>query len=265
MPFLCVQIVLAFLKRVYSYSIVIAASCLIEALGYAGRILMHNNPWNRSGMRLQIVCLIIGPSFTAAGIYLTLKHFVRTNHPECSKLRPTLYTWIFIGCDIVSILLQAAGGGIAAGADKDPDKIDLGNNIIITGIAFQVVTMAGCGLLTVDYALRLFRRKRYFRHMEDQPIMGYSSSKTRIFQGAVTFAYVTVLVRCIYRIPEMAGGWGNPRMRNEKEFLLLDGLMIALAAIALTAFHPGFFFPAMRTGSQGKDKESSSPSNDVAL
>jgi hypothetical protein len=24
-------------------------------------------------------------------------------------------------------------------------------------------------------------------------------------------------------LPEMAGGWGNPMMRNEKEFLILDG------------------------------------------
>jgi hypothetical protein len=37
-------------------------------------------------------------------------------------------------------------------------------------------------------------------------------------------AYVTVLIRCIYRLPEMAGGWGNALMRNEREFLLLDGM-----------------------------------------
>lgn len=27
-----------------------------------------------------------------------------------------------------------------------------------------------------------------------------------------------------HRLPELAGGWGNPRMRNEMQFLVLDGL-----------------------------------------
>lgn len=29
-------------------------------------------------------------------------------------------------------------------------------------------------------------------------------------------------------IPEMAGGWGNPLMQNEMEFLVLDGMYVAL-------------------------------------
>jgi hypothetical protein len=27
-----------------------------------------------------------------------------------------------------------------------------------------------------------------------------------------------------YSLPEMAGGWGNALMRNETEFLILDGM-----------------------------------------
>jgi hypothetical protein len=56
------------------------------------------------------------------------------------------------------------------------------------------------------------------------------------------------LIRCIYRIPEMAGGWGNPRMRDEPVFLGLDGAMVALASVAFTVAHPGFMFPPMRKG-----------------
>jgi len=46
----------------------------------------------------------------------------------------------------------------------------------------------------------------------------------------------------------MAGGWGNPRMRDEPVFLVLDGAMVALASIAFTVAHPGFMFPPMRKG-----------------
>ena len=74
----------------------------------------------------------------------------------------------------------------------------------------------------------------------------------RLFVAAVAIAFTTTLVRCVYRMPEMAGltpddrGWGNKLMRKEKEFLLLDGMMIAIACVLLTVFHPGIFFPPMR-------------------
>ncbi|KAI5456526.1 putative RTA1 domain protein [Mariannaea sp. PMI_226] len=252
---LCAQITLTILTKIYSYSIVVAVGCFVEMLGYVGRVMMHSNPWNRLGMRMQIVCLIIAPSFAAAGIYLTLKHTILHYGKQYSRLRPKLYTWIFIGCDIGSILLQAGGGGIAASANS-PDKVDIGNNVIIAGIAFQVVTMAICGALAVDFLLRRFRRKQ--QPKDNNNFCMHSSRATTMFQVAVCFAYVAILIRSIYRIPEMVGGWGNPMMRNEKDFLLLDGLMIALASIALTVFHPGFFFPAMKTGAGHTANDSSS-------
>lgn len=74
----------------------------------------------------------------------------------------------------------------------------------------------------------------------------------RLFVAAVAVAFTTTLIRCVYRMPEMAGltpddrGWGNKLMRKEKEFLLLDGMMIGIACTLLTVFHPGLFFPPMR-------------------
>ena len=51
------------------------------------------------------------------------------------------------------------------------------------------------------------------------------------------------IIRGIYRISEMAGGWGNPRMREKATFLVLDGLVIVIAATALTVAHLGIVFP----------------------
>ncbi|CVL07535.1 related to RTA1 domain protein [Fusarium mangiferae] len=236
-----IQLVFGTWKRVYSYSFAIFFGCVLEAVGYVGRLMMHQNPWSSSGFRMQIICLIIAPSFIAAGIYLTMKHFIRCNNPEYSFLKPQLYTWIFIGCDIGSILLQAAGGGIAGSAGSENQHLlDIGNNVMIAGIAFQVVTMVICGILASIYAARRWQH----RH---KPAVGKFYQTTQVFMCAVGFAYLVVLIRCIYRLPEMAGGWGNELMRNEMEFLVLDGLMVALASVALTIVHPAFFLPAMRT------------------
>lgn len=218
--------------KTWTYTIALGVGTLLETAGYAGRILMNGNPWSDSGFRLQIVCLILGPSLVAAAIYLTLKHFVLYCGPQYSPLKPRLYPWVFIGCDIGSIVLQACGGGIAAsGGNSNIKLLNAGNNLIIAGIAFQVATMAGCGLLVLVYILR-YRKRAPLKGQVDEK-SAYQLSKehgtvslgrVKLFAAVVALAYFTVLIRCIYRLPEMAGGWGNPLMRNEKEFLLLDGM-----------------------------------------
>lgn len=219
-------------SKTWTYTIALGGGTLLETAGYVGRLLMHGNPWSDSGFRLQIVCLILGPSLIAAAIYLTLKHFVLYCGPQYSPLKPRLYPWVFIGCDIGSIVLQACGGGIAAAAgSSNIDLLNAGNNLIIAGIAFQVATMVGCGLLVLLYVWRYRKgapvkgqidEKSNYQLSKEQGTL--SLGKIKLFALAVGLAYVTVLIRCIYRLPEMAGGWGNPLMRNEKEFLLLDGM-----------------------------------------
>lgn len=193
------QVFMCLFKRVYSYSIVVACGCMLECLGYVGRLMMRNNPWDPNGTKMQIVCLIIAPTFTAAGVYLTLKHTVIHNGPEHSRLRPALYTWIFVGCDVGSICLQAIGGGVAASATNDADLLHVGNNIIIAGIAFQVATMLICGLLAAEYIFKLVRARRQSTIRAVSRKEKSSDTKAQIFQFAVMFAYLAILIRCIYR------------------------------------------------------------------
>jgi hypothetical protein len=62
------------------------------------------------------------------------------------------------------------------------------------------------------------------QYQMDKEATGVHTGKVKVFGSMVLLAYVTVLIRCIYRLPEMSGGWGNALMRNEREFLLLDGM-----------------------------------------
>lgn len=248
-------------KRTWTFMIAVSIGCFGEMMGYIGRLIMHANPWSQLGLEIEICCLVLAPSFLAAGLYLTLKHVVIYCGPEHSRLTPKWYPWIFILCDLGSIVIQAIGGGVAASASSGASKklLMAGDALIITGIAFQVFTMAACGALALDYYLRRRKAVRSGREsaaekantvdIDGRPEAGVrSSQRFRVFCFATLFEYFTILIRCIYRIHEMAGGWGNPRMRDETTFLILDGMMIALAAIALTLAHPGFMFRPMRQG-----------------
>lgn len=192
------QVSLGVYLRTWTFAAALAIGTLMEMAGYVGRILMNDNPWSTTAFRLQIFCLVLAPTFMAAGIYLTLKHIVLHVGPQYCRLNPRLFTWIFIGCDVGSIVLQAAGGGVANAAGTDQKMLDDGNNIIITGIAFQVATMSVCGLLALDFGLAAWKQERRRITGEKAATGGLAQSMWWVFLAEIG-AYTTVLVRCIYR------------------------------------------------------------------
>lgn len=221
------QVGLGIYFRTWTFMVALCIGTIMEMAGYIGRVLMSNNPWNESAFKLQIVCLVLAPTFVAAGVYLTLKHIVLYLGPEHSRLKPRLFTWIFISCDIGSLILQAAGGGVAAAAGSTNQfLLKVGDDIIITGIAFQVATMAVCGFLGLDFFFKVARRGNGLageKNLEDTT-PAIPPMKMKMILGGEIFAYFTIIIRCIYRIPEMAGGWGSALMQKENEFLVLDGM-----------------------------------------
>lgn len=126
--------------KTWSYMAAISLGCIAESVGYIGRVLMNDNPWNDMAFNIQIVLLIFAPSFLAAGIYLTLKHIVLQFGAEWSRLRPSWYTYIFVCCDVSSLAMQSAGGAMAAMADPGEKIGDIGTNLMIAGIIWQVVS-----------------------------------------------------------------------------------------------------------------------------
>lgn len=183
------QLFLGVRAKLRAFTFAVTVGCATEAVGYGGRLMMNDNPWSSDGFKVQIVCLVLAPSFLAAGFYLTLKHLVLHIGPEYSRLKPKLYTWIFITADAISIVTQAVGGGIAAAETRE--LVDVGNGIIIAGIAIQVATQAICLLLAVDFAIRVSRR--------GGPGLKTWSKKFQFYVASSAFAFIFIFIRCVYR------------------------------------------------------------------
>lgn len=88
------QLVIGWKTKVRAFAIVVAIGCGLESIGYGGRLMMNENPWSSDGFKMQVCCLILAPSFLAAGYYLTIKTVVNHLGSESSKLAPRWYTWI---------------------------------------------------------------------------------------------------------------------------------------------------------------------------
>jgi hypothetical protein len=205
--------------------------------GYIGRIQLHANPFNQSAFRLQICAIILAPTLLCIAIYVTLKHAVLSLNPALSRVRPRLYPLIFVPADVSCLILQAIGGGVAAVASGNNASLLLaGDRVIIAGIVLQVVVLGAFGALSIDYFVRV---RRWIAassssisgdgdvdaaQQRDEARALWSDKRFQRFFYAVAGAYVGIFIRCIYRIAEMAGGWGSTIMRDEPSFIVLEGL-----------------------------------------
>lgn len=193
---------------------------------------------------IQIICLTFAPAFLAAGIYFTLSRIVVVFGRDNSRLPPQWYPRIFIPCDVIALILQSAGGAISSTADDDRDAADLGKNIMIAGLTFQVVTVFVFIVLATDFAVRTWLRiKSLGANALDVRHQGLRSSFFfRAFLGALALATICIFARSCYRVAELSGGWDGKLMSEENLFIGLEGVLIAAACLALNAFHPGLCF-----------------------
>lgn len=157
---------------------------------------------------MQIVCLTIAPAFITAGLYLTLSRIVVTFGPENSRIKPLSYPRIFIPCDVASLFLQAAGGGIASVASNENRSPDIGDHIMVAGLAFQVLTLAVFICLCIDFTFRTLKRMKTMGDTALDPTHARlrASVMFRSFVVALAFATLCIFIRSVYRVAELNEG-----------------------------------------------------------
>ena len=98
-------------------------------------------PLLECGFKTQTCCLNIGPVASAMAIYLTLKHLVIAFGRRFPFLRPDFYTRLFIACNVISVIFQGVGAGLAFAAENRPHGPSIGDNTTMCGHFFQVLTL----------------------------------------------------------------------------------------------------------------------------
>ncbi|KAJ4390645.1 hypothetical protein N0V93_004243 [Gnomoniopsis smithogilvyi] len=246
-----IALVLGIRKRSWSYMSFLVVGCILEMAGYIGRVLMSNNPWDSGAFQLQIVTIILAPTVVCISLYLTLKRLTSNINPELSRIRPRLYPLIFCPSDVACLVVQAIGGGLAASGETNLKLLNDGNHMIIAGVALQVVVLLAFGGLCADY---MFRARRWVRSSEatDEARTLWADRRFRIFRFTTMVAYAAVQIRCIYRIVEFAGGWGNHIMQDQASFVVLDSFLMLICVFLLACFPPDIFV-RVRSSTAGGD------------
>ena len=113
---LALQIYFGIRYKTWGYMTATISGFALEIIGYAGRIMLWQNPFDNNAFLIYIVCLTIGPAFLSAAIYLCLARIVIVYGEGLSRFYPRTYTLLFCTCDFIALVLQAVGGAITSTA-----------------------------------------------------------------------------------------------------------------------------------------------------
>jgi ascorbate-specific PTS system EIIC-type component UlaA len=135
---------------------------------------------------------------------------------SASRANPKFAYYIFIPADIVSLVLQAAGGAMSASSSGGSSS---GVSIALAGLILQVVTLSFFVLCVLDY---MYRARAEW----------WPSSKTKLsrrfinFCGWLALTTVLILIRCVYRVYELSEGYSreSEALRDQALFNGLEGV-----------------------------------------
>lgn len=199
---------------------------------------------------IQSLLLLLGPSFFAASIYMVLGRIIRlTGGERHSLIRPSWLTKIFVVGDVLSFFVQSGGklhpdtrqiglqilirnftgGGMLAKA-KTQDETKLANNIVLAGLFLQVAFFAFFVVVTATWHKRMHAAPTSSSLASPLPWARYL--------WILYLASFLIMVRCIFRIAEYAGGQGGVLLSSEIYLYIFDATLMFLVMVIFNFQHP---------------------------
>ncbi|TDL16186.1 RTA1 like protein [Rickenella mellea] len=237
--------------------------CIGEAIGWGARY-WSSLHWgiDKTPFLIQICATIFSPTFLVAVYFVLLGRIISILGPQYSRLSPKSYLIIFCTADVVALVVQSFGGGLASGK-SDPRP---GSRIMLGGIIFQMIAMILYILLAMEFLWRYYsnspirevppppsansgpgspRSGRSQMKQTTAKLLSYESLKRieLLIFGAV-FSVTCIFIRGVYRTIELSDGWHGRIIATQVYFNVLDGAMILLATITLNILHPGYLLPS---------------------
>jgi hypothetical protein len=203
---------------------------LFETIGYIGRVMSANDPYARNPFIIQTLLILLGPALFAASIYMVLGRIILLTDGEAySLIRRTWLTKIFVTSDVLSFLLQCGGGGIMASNQTDPDKVKLGQNIILVGLFAQIAVFAFFVIVAVLFQIR---GRAYLATLPSH--ITWAKHLNVLYATCLL-----ILIRSLFRVIEYIMGEGSYLLRYEVFVYVFDACLMLAAMVLVNVVHPG--------------------------
>ncbi|KAJ6191035.1 hypothetical protein N7519_001056 [Penicillium mononematosum] len=204
---------------------------LFEIVGYIGRAASSKQSpdWTLGPYIVQTLCLLLAPALLAASIYMLLGRIILVLQAESHAiLKKKWLTKIFVTGDVLSFLLQGAGGGIQSSGSLDGMKT--GERIIIAGLFVQIIFFGFFIVVAVlfDLKLRKYRIPRCFS----------GEVQWRKHLNILYASSLLILIRSAFRLVEYIQGNEGYLLHHEVYLYVFDSLLIFIVMIVFNVAHP---------------------------
>lgn len=260
------HVLIAGWSRYFYFGLIFFCGCGLTFAGYLARCFSVGNEDQEDPFLCQFICLTISPAFIMAGIYYVLGRMLKLHGDNFSVLKPRWFSYIFVTCDVISLVVQAVGGVMAAIGVTQKTGTTNGTNVMVGGIAFQVMSMTLFEIALLEFCYKIYfrntpevkfslqnffalvfdtkRGKQMRLLLEPNYVATYQSVRaTRMFPYiplALFIATAFIYIRCIYRLVELAGGWSGFVITHEAFLFGLDAIQVMLCCSTMALFHPAF-------------------------
>ncbi|KAI1463051.1 RTA1 like protein-domain-containing protein [Daldinia caldariorum] len=218
-----------------SFCWVIIMGSLWECICFVLRTLGAHDQQNSEYVTFSTLLFLLAPLWINAFAYMVLARLTYYILPErrLLRIRAEYLSKIFVIADVLSFLIQAAGGAMLANQD-DPAAALNGTHIYMVGIGVQLFFV----LIFTFFAVSFVRRLSFLER-----IRGLQRNAKWVWPLVWTLLAVMVLIviRIVFRLIEFSQGASssNPFLQHEAFQFCLDAFPMLVALGLLNIVHPG--------------------------
>ncbi|KAL2838118.1 RTA-like protein [Aspergillus pseudoustus] len=213
---------------------------IFQVVGYGARAGSHFNTDSTLLYAIQSLLILLAPTLYAASIYMVLGRIITFLHGEHLSYIPVKWmTKVFVAGDVLSFILQAAGGGIMTNGSKNTVKI--GEWVIVAGLCVQIVFFGAFVITSLIFHVKIIRSPT----TASERFMSKRGSlwPPRDWRGLLFACYsasVLILVRSVYRLVEFVQGNDGYVISHEVFLYVFDAAMMFSVMVVMNVFHPSF-------------------------
>ncbi|OJA10052.1 hypothetical protein AZE42_07686 [Rhizopogon vesiculosus] len=220
---LCLPIASICKSPVHSLSRYYANWCTVMSIGFFMRIPLVTHPDSLPIFMVEQFFIILSPAAFLAFNYMLYGHFiVNCVDRHHSWIKPENVAKYFVISDITTFIIQGVGGGLEAST-----YVKLGMDILLAGLVIQTLSFAFFILLVVHAWRSILRDYVLPRQEPWEPIL-----------WILMFSSTVYMIRCIYRVAELAEGTGGYLVTHEVYFYLFDTLPLLIGICVYIFYWP---------------------------
>lgn len=225
------------LKTRQWWLMVLVLGAALETAGNALRCYGHFHPATVDPYIAMQCIVVVTPAFFAAVHFAILGRVLILFGRSFALVNPRIIIPFFVSLDVLSLIIQGVGSGLAATSEIDNKSPKAGSHIVVSGLSIQLL---GYGLF--DCIASFFASKAFSAGGPTPP----PGLWTRNFKFGVIMAFISallVLLRSCFRVGEMAEGWIGHVAMTEWYYYVFDATPVSIAVLILLIWHPSRYLP----------------------